>query len=71
MKKGKLLRDIPDCLKGDQATSNLVWADFHDIDLAGDSKLISENPGAYQGLNAYWRTPIPAPLQSLATAYYA
>lgn len=37
------MRDIPDCLEGDQAASDLVWADFHDIDLAGDSDLVSKD----------------------------
>lgn len=33
------MRDVPDCLEGDQAASDLVWADFHDIDLASNPDL--------------------------------
>lgn len=61
--------NLPDCLEGDQATADLVGADLHDIDLTGDSNLVSEECREYHIRKPYWRTPIPAPLQSLAMAY--
>lgn len=42
--------NVPDCLKGNQATSDLVWTDFHDINLTGDSVLVSEQRGEYRRL---------------------
>jgi hypothetical protein len=39
--------DIPDCLKSDQTTSDLIRTDFHDIDLAGNPNLISKEHEGY------------------------
>lgn len=60
---------LPDCLESDHATSDPVWTDLHDVNLAGNSERLLATSAAYSGTgNAYWRTPIPAPLQSFARA---
>lgn len=60
---------LPNCLEGDHATSDPVWADFHYVHLACNPKILMiEREGRYPGV-AHWRTPIPAPLQSFAIAY--
>lgn len=60
---------LPDCLESDHATSDPVWADLHNVNLACNPERLLATSAAYSGNgDAYWRTPIPAPLQSLARA---
>lgn len=62
--------NVPDRLEGDHATSDSIRADLHDVYLACDSAKSATSPGKghLSVGDAYWRTPIPAPLQSFARA---